>query len=71
MAKMKTPKSVKDRVRPKSPLGVGSILAQSGIVADAFGPRLGFALMVLGLLVAALASGGAVLVIFEVAARFP
>lgn len=56
-----TPKPVNDGVRPKSGIGFGHILAQSGIVANAFGPDKGYRLMVLTILASALVSVGVVL----------
>jgi hypothetical protein len=45
MATKRTPPQVNDLLRPK--FGLGNILAQSEIVAAAFGPERGYRLMIL------------------------
>jgi hypothetical protein len=55
---------------PHRLMGVGSILAQSNVVAEAFGRRLGFILMVLGLIVFAPVSANAVYWIVRLALHF-
>jgi hypothetical protein len=42
---------------PKVSMGLGNILAQSGVVADAFGRWPGFALMLMAIVTSAVASG--------------
>jgi len=46
--------------KPKPGIGLAHLLAQSGVVVDAFGPDRGFKLMVMALVASALVSGGAV-----------
>jgi hypothetical protein len=50
-------------LRPYRLLGVGGILAQSNVVAKAFGRPLGFILMVLALVVSTVVSTGLVLLV--------
>jgi hypothetical protein len=56
--------------RPYRLMGVGSILAQSNVVAEAFGRPLGFILMVLGLIVFAVVGANAVYWIVRLALHF-
>jgi hypothetical protein len=60
MAIQKHPDRVNELVRPK--FGIPAILGQSDRVVEAFGPRLGFVLMVMAILAGAGVSAGMLLV---------
>jgi hypothetical protein len=64
----KTPAPVKDVVRPK--FGLGSILAQSGMVANAFGPDRGYKLMVMTIIASVLLSAWALFLMLRGVVRF-
>jgi hypothetical protein len=61
MATKRTPPQVNDLLRPK--FGIPAVLNQSDRVVKAFGPRLGFTLMVMALVTWAAVNCGAVLVV--------
>jgi len=51
-------------------LGLGNILAQSGVVVDAFGPRLGFVLMMMAILAGAVVTGSAAVLFARLLGRY-
>jgi hypothetical protein len=58
MATQKHRKPVNASSRPKLGVGLANVLAQSEIVARAFGPRLGFVLMSMAILASAAVTAG-------------
>jgi hypothetical protein len=64
----KTPEPVKDFVRTR--FGLGSILAQSGVVANAFGPERGFWLIVMTIVASVLLTASTLFLISRGVVQF-
>jgi hypothetical protein len=56
-------KKIKEAVKPRLAFGLGHVLDRSEAVARAFGPRLGFVLMLTAVLAASGVSAGTVIVL--------